>query len=237
VIRLVVANVANKAKAVHQVAAHGDYAMMNEVRDQAIGALADLQHAGWRAYLPKSGARQNSHLWDPRQVGVVARGQRLLMVGGHKGNGKNRRDKRRRGPSRFETHQVVYDFDGRGMVTLIDLHLAAKASTTARWRMPLVLASLVRARASAAALRARYPGVPQVMAGDGNLPRLGSWRMGKSWHVVQTPADFGRRHYTQVYYRGPITVTLVKEVHTASDHDALVLDLDTDHAPRFGGLA
>lgn len=236
-IRLVVANVADRGQAIRQAIrqGHAEYAVFNECRGTGLATIAQLvRHGVWKAYTPHGS--QNVHVWREGAVGVVARGRRVLVAGGHLGAGKVKRDRRRRGPTRDETHQVIYDLENRGLVTLIGLHLPAKGTTTARWRMPLVLAALVRARVSANALRLRYPGAGQVMVGDGNLPALGTWRMGKSWKNLRTPSDFGRRHYTQVYYRGPVTVRFVREVHTASDHDALVLDVEpTGQAARFGG--
>lgn len=175
---------------------------------------------------------QNLHLWRTRQVQALQHGSKLLLQGGRRGLGKSKRDKRRRGPNRTAAWQLNVDLDTKRLVILVDPHLLARTTTSERWRWPLMLLSLAHLRALLRWLQLRYPGVPIVAGGDGNLPKLGQWRLGKGWRTVATPADFGRRHYTQLYVYGPVVVSDVRELHTVSDHDAILCTLDlTEAAP------
>lgn len=232
-LQFVVLNVANKPAATHEAMARGDYAVLNECRDEAKAAIRKKARVtGFRAYI-RAGS-QNVHMWRTREAGVVAHGGRLLLHGGRRGAGKSRRDRRRRGPSRDASWQLVYDVDNLGLLLVIDWHQIARYTTSERWRKPLALAALARLRALLVVLILRYPGVPVVVAGDGNTPKLGAWRLGHQLHAVHTPPDFGRRHYSQVYVRGPVDVANVRRFASISDHDGLSMDLQVhETAPKF----
>lgn len=228
-IRLAVANTADKPGAAQAALAHADYLMLNECRD-TVKAWVHRRTRLKGGPIPIVDAyvsgRQNVHMWRTAQVHVVAHGVRVLLVGGRRGLGKSKRDRRRRGPTRDAPWQLVTDVDTHRLLILVDPHLLARTTTSERWRRPLMLLSLARLRALLKWLQLRWPGVPIVAGGDGNLPKLGQWKLGKGWRVIDTPADFGRRHYTQLYVHGPVVVGDVRELHTSSDHDAILCTLD-----------
>lgn len=234
-IRFVSHNVADKPSALTEALQHGDYLALNECRDNVKAAVRRLvKLPNMRAWLP---ARQNVHVWRWSEVHVVERGARVLLRGGRRGLG-GRRDKRRRGPTRDATWQLVYDVDTLGLLIIVDWHNIARSRTSERWRVPLDKAARVRLRVLLVWLMTRYPAVPIVVAGDGNLPKLGSWRLGPRFHAVRTPPDHGPRHYQQVYLRGLVQASDVREVHTTSDHDALAMNLDVlPGAPTWGPTA
>lgn len=240
-IRLVIANVADKPGAAQQALAHGEYLMLNEVRSRvtAWAARRVRQRGGPIPPVGSYASLQNLHLYRHDQVGLVERGTKVLLVGGRKGLGKTRRDRRRRGPTRTAPWQLIFERTaGQPLLILVDPHLLARTTTSERWRWPLMLASLARLRALLIWLQLRFPGVPIVAGGDGNLPKLGQWKLGKGWRVIDTPTDFGRRHYTQLYVHGPVAVTNVRELHTSSDHDAILCNLTIGpDAPRRGDVA
>lgn len=234
-ITLVVANTADKANAAQWAATHGTYVMLNECRGEVKSWIARRLRAVSTQRAWSRRGSQNVHMWRSDRVrGGLARGQRVLLVGGRKGLGKSRRDKRRRGPTRDGCWQLCAELATSRAVIFVDLHLLARVTTSERWRWPLMRSSLAQLRALLRILMVRYPGVPIVVGGDGNLPKLNQWRLGKGWRVVATPADFGRRHYTQVYVHGPAVITGVSEHNTSSDHDALAMTVVlTEDAPEL----
>lgn len=237
-IRLAVTNTADKPQAARAATRAAEYVCLNEARaavDRFVNALA--KGVGWDSWSPRGS--QNTHMWKPGSVGVVTRGRKVLVLGGRRGAGKARSDRRRRGPTRDEPWQLVYDVDTHGLVIIRVPHLPARSTTSEKWRYrALMLPAFARMRAQTAWLAARFPGVPQIILGDGNVPRLGSWRLSKrSWRAIHTPPDFGRRHYTQVYVKGNVSISRVTEFHSVSDHDGLSMDLVIgDDAPQFRGL-
>lgn len=237
--RLVIANTADKPAAAQQALAHGDYLMMNEARAR-VDAWATKRArlvGGPIAQVRTWAHLQNRHMWRVGKVRVVARGTRVLLVGGRKGLGKSKRDRRRRGPTRSAPWQLVAEAATQRLLILVDPHFLARTTTSERWRWPLMLLTLTRLRALLTWLQLRYPGVPILVGGDGNLPKLGQWKLGKGWRNVPTPADFARRHYTQLYAHGDVAVTGMRELHTASDHDAIACVVTIgEGAPKLGEL-
>lgn len=232
-IRFAAHNVANLPSAFTKAMGQGDYVVLNECRAKAKAAIVAATRApNLRSYM-RAGS-QNVHAWRMSEVGVLAHGGRLVLQGGRRGAGKAARDKRRRGPNRDASWQLIYDVDTFALLIVVDWHNIARFTTSERWRRPLAMAALVKLRALLVVLMRRYPGVPIAVAGDGNDPTLGSWRLGPKWRTVHTPADFGRRHYTQVYLRGPVIATKVRKFASSSDHDGLAMDLAVQPgAPTF----
>lgn len=225
-IRLVIANTADKPSVPIGALTRGDYVMLNECRDRVLTWAR--RRVKQRPPIPQVGMHaslQNVHLYRQEKVGVIARGTKVLLVGGRKGLGRTRRDRRRRGPTRTSPWQLIFERSTQRCCIFVDPHMLARTTTSERWRWPLMLASLARLRALMLTLQTRFPGVPIVVGGDGNLPNLGQWKLGKRWRVIHTPADFGHRHYTQLYVRGDVDVSEVHEWLNDSDHDAIVVHL------------
>lgn len=238
-IRLAIANTADKPSVAIDALGRADYVMMNECRDRVI-AWARRRAKLRGGPVPQVGmyaSLQNVHVYRQDQVGVVARGTKVLLQGGKLGLGRSRKDRRRRGPTRTSPWQLIFERSSTRCCILIDPHLLARTTTTERWRWPLMLASLARLRGLAHTLQLRFPGVPIVCGGDGNLPKLGQWKLGKGWRVIDTPADFGRRHYTQLYVRGDVDVSAVAEWRNDSDHDGITCHLVIGPgAPTLGDI-
>lgn len=235
-IRLWIGNVLDKPTIAMGALAHSDYLLLNEARDRVLSwaRKRTRNHGGPVFQVGMFASGQNVHVYRQRSVGVVARGQRVLLTGGRRGLGKSPRDRRRRGPTRTAAWQLVFTRDDKRLLILVDLHLIARSTTSERWRRPLMLLSLARLRVLHRQLQLRFPGVPIVTAGDGNLPTLNQWKLGKDWRVIATPPDFGHRHYTQLYVYGDVRVEHVREQHNASDHDAIACTLILgDGVPRL----
>jgi hypothetical protein len=224
------------------VAGHGAYVILNEANAKVWAAIHGLGATLYAWFVPSGGAGQNPHFWRRREVGSIASGSQIILEGGRKGLSgapvsrarKARYKGRRLGPNRYATRNLIYDLDNRGMVIMVGIHLMARTQTVERWRWPLMLVSIARLRKFLWQTKLRYPGVPIIVAGDTNLKRLGALGLGPSWRIIQTPADMGRAHYTQVQTYGMVSVTNVRQFATKSDHKALVMDVQVwEHAPKY----
>lgn len=226
--RLVVANVHDDPVALRQALANAPgYALLNEVQERAVRALYALSalFGRWRSV-------QNAHVWKRSTIRRVPGPQRIrrLARGGRRGLAdvpvsrrlKRRHRRKRLGPSRFAMAQLVYEVATGRMVIMVVTHLPARSQTVEKWRRYLMNRVVIpNLRKFLHSLEAAHPGVPIVFGGDVNLKDLDDLRLGHGWRVAKTPPDFGKRHYTQVHYAGPVSITDVGEFNTASDHDAI----------------
>lgn len=227
---LIVANLHDDPRAVAQVIAHADYVMGNECRTKAARALHALR-APWKSWRPGGAGNQNPHFWDSRVIEAVSRTQAPINKGGHIGLAEarvspalKRRFRRKRvGPGRAITAQWVHTVEARRQALMVCDHLPARWRTSEKWRLWIIRTVVEpRIRRFLANLEKYHPGVPIIYGGDQNTPNLGDVDLGPGWRTIRTLPDMGHRRYTQVKTKGPVSISHVGELHTASDHDAVV---------------
>lgn len=228
--RLVATNVHNSAAAVRQALDNADYGVLNEYGPGAAVAVRGmLSRKTWRAWVPAGGAKVNPHVW---RAGMFAVGQPLvglLVRGGHRGlddtaaplRMKRRYRRRRLGPHRWATGTRIVELSTSKPAIIVGVHLPARTQTVERWRWPVMLLTQANLRRYLLGIERRYPGVPLILCGDMNLARTSDLKLGTGWESVATPADMGRKHYTQVHTKGNVTVGHAVDENTASDHDAI----------------
>lgn len=215
--RIVVANTADLALAYRQAQSLGDVLLLNEVRANVAKALAsDVRRNIVR--LTRSREGQNVVAVRTGKAAILKAGSWKISAGGRIGLG-GRGDRRRLGPGRDAAWALLSLEPAGGRVIVVVPHFMARAFTVERWRLPAWKAARLRLLLGLRVLRRRYPGVPIIVAGDGNDPH--PWQLGKGWTRHATPADLGRLHYTQVHTFGAVQLGRIIGHDTASDHDAL----------------
>lgn len=240
--RLVVGNTHKDPAALRQIITAGDYVMLNEAEGAVQAEIRKLAATGeWDAYQPTGPAALNPHVWRFTKIVVLSSTSRTIMQGGRLGLAGMRvarRDMRSagrkpRGPSRAATATwveectvnsngtIVRNPDAQGIY--VDVHLIHQAFTRARWKKPLHYASVVSLTMFLRYLEKRHPGVPIILAGDGNDPDR--WSPLPARYIrMKTLPDMGNRIYTQMYVNhngGRATISNIGEQHNASDHDAV----------------
>ena len=203
---------------VNLAAAHADLVTFNEGNDTAVVA-AITALAGWLHFIPRSAANQNPIIWRDALLRLISGTSRRLMVGGKQGTGKAG-DHRRRGPSRWANAVLVREKSTGRYVIHVAAHLIAKTQTSAKWRRPLWVASLLVLRAFIAWLKARHPGTPIIVTGDFNYD--GNIVLGAGFTQVKLAPTYGRRHYDHVFVYGDVRLSGISTLRTRSDHLAVV---------------
>lgn len=261
--RLVIANAQkpdsarDNALTVAEVADHADLAGLNEANDAAV-QTAMRKAPGFRVWIPKGGAEQNSMMWREGVVDLAPRDTTKIIDGGRIGLSRVlprrfRRDRRRLGPNHYAVTGVATDLDGVNQLlerrvarpvaheqcshifTLY--HGTARTQTSERWRWPVMVAQIRNLRRHNARQERANPGMPHLVAGDTNLRKLPRVFLGRGWREIKLPPDLGGMHYTRVLVKSPkgaprkLVIEQPRRFRTKSDHYAESVDV------RFGGLS
>lgn len=162
--------------------------------------------------------------WRRDRLRLVASGGRRVMVGGRRGAGKSRRDRRRRGPDRFVLWVLLADSTGQQWLVFFH-HAIAKADSMA-WRRPLRAQGFAGVAAEVTRVTRLYPAARVLMLGDWNT--RGPVSFGNGLTEVKTPPTFGRRapkrgvRLDRIKRSADVAVSGVTTLRTASDHRALL---------------